>query len=272
LLKPSLKPSLKTMLKTIAQTIAQNHAQTIAQNHAQTIAQNHRSKPCSKPSLKQSRDRKGADADMVMKLARRAPFRAPFRAPCRAPLHRSQHSARLTVNTMKLALLILTLAIVPAFPQDCTVIGVIDKLADAEMILKTPRGLFTIYADERTETMKDTAHRGLAVLRVGDEVSVHCDAGSGKRKAVKIWAAVVTFAATIHYVNGDDLEVVTSQNSDSHREERKIVHLYPDTALSADRRKLVADQDIRVVALDVGNGAVDAARIALYNTDLPIRQ
>jgi ABC-type glutathione transport system ATPase component len=174
---------------------------------------------------------------------------------------------------MKFPLLILALGSLPAFAQECNVIGIINKLADTEMMtVKTPRGLFTVYSDERTETMKDKASRGLSLLRVGDEVSVYCDAGSGKRSAIKIWATVVTFAATIHYINGDDIEVLTSANSDSHREERKIVHLYPDTALSTHRNNLVEDQDIRVVGLDVGNGAVDAARIALYNTDLPVRQ
>ncbi len=174
--------------------------------------------------------------------------------------------------TMRLALLLLTLGLLPAAAQECNVIGIINKLGRSEMSVKTPRGLFTIFADEQTETMKDKKSRGLSILSVGDEVSVHCNGGSGKRMAIKIWAIVVTFAATIHYVNGDDIEVITSQNSDSHREERKIVHLYPDTALSADRKTLVADQDIRVVGLDVGNGAIDAARVALYNMDLPVRR
>src|ERR1700674_741740 len=109
---------------------------------------------------------------------------------------------------MKSALLVLTLGSLAAFPQECKLIGVIDKLAATEMSIKTPRGSFTVYADERTETMKDKPSRGLSILSLGDEVSVHCDVGSGKRMAVKIWAAVVTFAATIHSVNGDDIEVV----------------------------------------------------------------
>jgi hypothetical protein len=171
---------------------------------------------------------------------------------------------------MKAALLVLTFGSLAAFPQECRVVGIINKLAATEMSVKTPRGPFTVYADDRTETMKDKPSRGLSILSLGDEVSVHCDASSGKRLAVKIWANVVTFAATIHSVNGDDIEVVTNANSDSRREERKIIHLYPDTALSTDRKNLMADQDVWVVGLDVGNGAVDAARIALYNTDLPV--
>jgi hypothetical protein len=88
--------------------------------------------------------------------------------------------------------------------------------------------------------------------------------------ATRIWASIVTFAATIQYVNGDDIEVITNPNLDSHREEHRIVHLYPDTAFGTGRKDVEVGQDIRVVGLDVGNGAVDAARIALYNTEGPV--
>src|SRR5260370_39557826 len=116
---------------------------------------------------------------------------------------------------MMVAKMHITLGCHPAAAQDRKVIGIINELGRSEMSVKTPRGLFTIFADEQTETMKDKKSRGLSILSVGDEVSVHCNEGSGKRMAIKIWAIVVTFAATIHYVNGDDIEVITSQNSDS---------------------------------------------------------
>jgi hypothetical protein len=108
-------------------------------------------------------------------------------------------------------------------------------------------------------------------LRAGDEISARCEANNSHKLAVlKIWAAVVEFAASIKYVDGDDIEVVTTPTSDSRREEHKIVHLYADTALSTNRKDIKAGQEVRVVGLDIGNGAIDAARIALYNTDLPV--
>jgi hypothetical protein len=55
---------------------------------------------------------------------------------------------------MKSALLILTLGVLAAFGQQSTVIGSISRLAGAEFVIRTPTGLFTIYATERTEVLK----------------------------------------------------------------------------------------------------------------------
>jgi hypothetical protein len=173
---------------------------------------------------------------------------------------------------MKPALLALTLVRL-VFGQQSTVIGTISKLADSEIQVKTPRGSFTIYAGDRTEVLKGKTYRGLAPLKTGDEISVRCEPDSaGKVFAVKIWASVVTFTATVKHLNQDDIEVVTSPSADSQREEHKIVNLHPDTVYSTNRKDVAVGQDIRVVGLDLGNGAVDAARIALYNTDLPVKQ
>jgi hypothetical protein len=171
---------------------------------------------------------------------------------------------------MKLALLILTLGALAAFGQQSTVIGTIDHISGADLLMKTPAGSVTIHATDRTEVVKGQTYRDLSPLKAGDEVSVRCEPDRyGKLMAVRIWASVVTFAATIQYVNGDDIEVITNPNSDSHREEHRIVHLYPGTAFGTSRRDVEVGQDIRVVGLDVGDGAVDAARIAFYNTDGP---
>jgi hypothetical protein len=171
---------------------------------------------------------------------------------------------------MKPALLILTLGSLSAFGQQSTVIGSIDRMTGSEITVKTLRGSFTIHADDRTETVKDQPYRDLSPLRAGDEISVRCQPdGSGKLVAVKIWARVITFSATVRYVNDDEVEVVTIPNSDYGREEHRIVHLYPDTVFGTSRKDLSVGQRVRIVGLDVANGAVDASRVALYNTDLP---
>jgi len=172
---------------------------------------------------------------------------------------------------MKSALLILTLGSLAAFGQQSTVIGTINRLAGSEISVKTPRASFTIYAGDRTEVVKGKIYRGFSPLKVGDEISARCEPNSsGKLVAVKIWANVITFSATVKYVNGDDIEVVTIPNSDYRREELRIVHLHPDTAFSTTRKDVTVEQSVRLVGLDVENGAVDAARIAVYNTDLPV--
>jgi hypothetical protein len=178
---------------------------------------------------------------------------------------------RPTVASTKPALLSLTFGVLALFGQQSTAIGTINRLTGGEFLMKTPRGSFTIYTNDRTEVVKGQTYRDLSPLKPGDEISVRCEPDrSGKLTAVRIWASVVTFSATIQYVNGDDIEVVTNPNIESQREEHRIVHLYPDTVFGTSRKDVVEGQDIRVVGLDVGNGAVDAARIALYNTDAPV--
>ncbi len=90
--------------------------------------------------------------------------------------------------------------------------------------------------------------------------------------AVKIWANVITLSATVKYIDGDDIEVMTSSNSDSHREERKIVHLHPDTAFGTNRKDITVGQYVRIVGLEVENGTIDAARVSIYNTDTPAKR
>src|SRR5712691_7536984 len=175
--------------------------------------------------------------------------------------------------TMRLVLLIfsiLAFGSVAAFGQPSTVIGSIDRITGSNITVKTPRGSFTIHADDRTETVKDKTHRGLPSLTVGQEISVRCEAnGPGKLRAVRIWAKVIAFSATVKHVGDDDIEVVTIPNADYPREENRIVHLHADTVFGTSRDYLSEGQNVRIVGLEVGNEAVDAARIALYNTDLP---
>src|SRR5882724_11079847 len=154
---------------------------------------------------------------------------------------------------MKLALLLL-LGTVAAFGQPFTVIGSIDRITGSDLTVKTPRGSFAIHFDNRTEIAKDQTS-----LKPGDEISVRCEPQSrGALRAVQVWAKIVTFSATVRYVDGDELEVVTIPNADYPREEHRIVRLHADTAFSTTRKDVTAGQTIRVVGLDVGRGAVDA--------------
>ncbi len=173
---------------------------------------------------------------------------------------------------MKLVLLILsTLAFgsVAGAEEQFIIVGTISKLARNQISVKTTTGFFVIPADDMTEVVKEKNYRDLSLLRVGDEISVHCRNPAGKPIAAKIWANVVTFSATVKYVNGDDIEVLTIPTADYPIEEHRIVHLYPDTVFGTTRRDLSVGQTVRIVGLDVGNGAVDAARIALYDTYTP---
>jgi hypothetical protein len=166
---------------------------------------------------------------------------------------------------MKLALAILSILAcgsLAAAEEQFTIIGTVNKLAHKQISVKTPRGLFLIATD--------TDDNSRTPLKVGDEISVRCKPdAAGKPVAVKIWANIVTFSAIVRYVDGDDIEVLTIPNADYPKEEHRVVHLQADTAFGTSRKDLTVGQRVRIVGLDVGDGAVDAARIAIYNTDMP---
>ena len=168
---------------------------------------------------------------------------------------------------MTARLLILALGALAAYGGEATVIGTIQSVAANQIQVKTRTKVASVLVEEGTIV------RGPSPLKAGNEVSIRCQPnGSGTLVAVKIWASVVAFSATVKHVDGDDIEVITSSQSGSQREEHKIVHVHPDTAFSTNRKDLTVGQSVRVVGLDVGDGAVDAARIAIYNTDMPARQ
>src|SRR5437868_4832975 len=127
---------------------------------------------------------------------------------------------------MKLALLLLTLgSLFAAVEEQFTFIGTVDKLGRNEISIKTPRGSFKIYADGKTELVKDKSYHDLSPIKIGDEISVRCQPdASGKLIATRIWANAVSFAGTVKDVRGEEIEVITTTG-----EERKIVRLYPDT-------------------------------------------
>jgi hypothetical protein len=174
---------------------------------------------------------------------------------------------------MKRFLLILPiLGLGSAAAEESTIIGTVLKVTGNSISVKTPRGGFLIPADDKTEVVKEKTYQDLSPLRIGDEVSVHCRNPTGKPVAMKIFANVITFSATVRYVNGDDIEVLTIPNADYPKEEHRLVHIQADTAFGTSRKDLSVGQDVRIVGLDVGNGAVDASRVTLYNMDVPLNK
>src|SRR5688500_3188901 len=105
---------------------------------------------------------------------------------------------------MKAALLVLTVGSFTAFAEQFSFIGTIEKLAKGQISVKTLRGSFPMLVDDKTEVLKDKSYRGTSVLKASDEISARCEPNSaGKLVAVKIWANVVTFRATVKEVTKD---------------------------------------------------------------------
>jgi len=167
---------------------------------------------------------------------------------------------------MKLALLILTLGFLSAAAEEqFTIIGTVDKIAHNQVTVKTARGYFPISTDNKTEVVKDETYHDLSPLKVSEEIGVRCQPdASGKLVATKIWANVVNFSGTVKDVRDEEIEVVSHSG-----DERKIVLFYPDTVFGTNRSDVTAGKQVRIVGLDIGNGAVDAARVALYDTYTP---
>ena len=173
---------------------------------------------------------------------------------------------------MKLALLILAFGSLAA-AEEFTFIGTIDKLARSEISVKTQRGSFKIYADDKTELVKDKSYHDFSPLKTGDEISVRCQPDTaGKLIAVKVWANIVSLAATVKELQTEQIEVVVTSSDAAGGDQSRIVRLYPDTVFGTNKADVAVGQRLRIVGLDVGNGTVDAARIALYNTDVPARR
>jgi len=158
-------------------------------------------------------------------------------------------------------MLLAAILALPALAQQSPpcALGSIELISPSEILMRNgPRFLL----DASTEIVKARDRS----LKPGDEVSIRCS-GIGTRKptAVKIWANVVDFRAVVRYVNPVSIEVIARP-----RDERKIVAFYPRTAFSTSAKDLAAGQELRIVGLDLGDGNVDATRITIYNTGLPM--
>ena len=168
-------------------------------------------------------------------------------------------------------LFFLTLAALGAFgqqPKPIVLIGVIENVADNEIHMRAGARSITLYADKGTQIQIETTYTNLSPLKAGNEISVRCrQDASGKLIANEIWAKSVTFRATINKLSPTSLVVSPNSKIDGTR----VVFYYPDTVFGAAARGLKVGQEVQVTGLDLGNGNVDATRIAIYNTDLPAR-
>jgi hypothetical protein len=164
----------------------------------------------------------------------------------------------MTVRTVILPLL--SLAAFAQQPSPRTLIGTVEKVFGREIQLQSGQKSITLYADDRTTVSRDAVYRDLSPLNSGDEISVRYAAdSSGKRIALGIWAKVTTFRGVVKQVTPGRLLVGM-----------RVVRTYPETAFSPGSRSPAAGQELEITGLDLGNGEVDAVRIAIFNTDVPL--
>jgi hypothetical protein len=177
---------------------------------------------------------------------------------------------------MAVRMAVLALASLAVFAQQLprtAVVGTIERISSGEIRVNAGAESITFRVDSGTEVWKGGTHDDLAVLRVGDEVSVHAvKEASGGLTARSVSAQRITFRAVVREVDRATSAIVTAPRTDPTRiggADSRIVHYFPNTAFSTSARGLAVGQEISVEGLGLQNGAVDATRITIYNTDLP---
>lgn len=179
---------------------------------------------------------------------------------------------------MTLRLAIVGFLALSAFSQQSAlvaVIGSVKKVAGREIQVQAGSQSVTLYAGSKTVVWRGRPYHDLSPLRIGDEISARCERdASGKLMAADIWADMLKFSAVVTKVNPTSIEVLASvdEGAKSAGPRRSLtVSFYPETLFSTRPRDLTVGAQIYVVGLSLGNGNIDAARITLYNTDLPAR-
>lgn len=157
-------------------------------------------------------------------------------------------------------------AFAPAPPVDA-VTGTIQSIAGNEIQLRAGARLVTLYADNETEVCRGKLYHDLSHLMAGDEIRVsYRGKPPGKLMAARI-SAMVTFSGALKSSSATGLEILENPATNAIR----LVHLSAETVFGVGKTQLIVGRELKVVGWDLGNGAIDALRIAVYNTDLPAR-
>ena len=174
--------------------------------------------------------------------------------------------------------LILPLVYLAAFaqqPSPITLIGTIQTVSGPEIRVRSRLKSITLYADDRTTVSRDSVSRDLSLLRPGDEISVrYAEDSSGKLIVSSICAKVTTFRGVVKQVTPGGLLVDMDRSlllTQAPKATDRVVHIYLETEFTPGHRRAAEGQQIEIFGLDLGNGEVDAVRIAIYNTDLPAK-
>jgi len=168
---------------------------------------------------------------------------------------------------MKLPCLLFALLACNAVCQEPSALtGTVEKLAHGVLLLRTGRQLFAVRTDDRTVVWKERREQRVSALNIGEKVRVRLGMHpSGDDFATRVSATTVTFSG----VAGRDLAGRCGPEAARRFSVgQRGVCMTPETA-AGPGRPFVAKM-VHVVGWDFGDGTVDATRIAVYNTDLPV--
>ncbi len=156
------------------------------------------------------------------------------------------------------------------------VVGTVHNISPSEIQVKTGEQPITFKIDKDTELWKGRVYSDTAFLRIGDEVSVHgVRDASGTITARSISAQETTLAVFITGLDRSSSTILATLKRVSARKGpagSKSVRYYSGTLFAGTARMLAVGQEILVVGLASPKGDVDATRITIYNTDLPVNR
>ena len=156
---------------------------------------------------------------------------------------------------MRVVLIVLLSA--AAFGAELT--GRIEQTGGIAMRIRDRGQLVTIYVN------KDSRVIG-GPLSAGDEIRVDFHQDGKRMIADRIYASI-TVSGTVTEMRDDEFWIETSRP----RRETRLIRIRRDTVFGSSRKDLAVDAEVLVVGWDMGDGSIDAARVAIYGTDTPVQ-
>jgi hypothetical protein len=165
---------------------------------------------------------------------------------------------------MLLRFIFLALLAAGAFGQELT--GTIRSLGADELQVDNEGGTFAIHTGDDTAVYVDKERYRLSGLAVGDEVRVRFHEEASHRRVADTISTRVTLSGKVEDSSIGGIRVRSASNR------VRLVHFHASTELGVGTRPPRPGEEVHIVGWNVANGEVDAERVAIYNTDLPMRQ
>lgn len=147
-----------------------------------------------------------------------------------------------------------------------SVTGTIASVHQDRIELKGPDGPVTLHLGEKTTIRKGKTLHDPSALAIGDEVRVNYY-GDLQLTAVDV-SAKIELSGVITEASSSRLVILPS----SRGKQTVFVYLSRSTKFGTGRTQLTPGQRIHIVGWDAGDGVVDAERVAVYETDVPVRR
>ena len=144
-----------------------------------------------------------------------------------------------------------------AFGSEMT--GRIEQLGGIAMRVRDGGQPVTVYINRDTRTIGKP-------LEIGDEIRIDFHADGKRIVADRIYTSI-TVSGRVTEMREDEFWVETNRP----RTETRLIRIRRDTVFGTSRKDLAVDVEVLVVGWDMGDSSIDAARVAVYGTDTPVR-